>query len=541
MDKYEISLWEDYPDTTSNGTPFLNERKLCVIGSDTMRTLARATEPCLVSNVNGTHTFTFKIYYRFKDEITGEDLVNPFLPYLINERKVKVLWKDVWYDLVIKKIEEDSAGKYVTCVCEDLFITELSKNGYELEFSSELQNNSGTAGELVDKVLDGSGWQRRKYSLIKGEIQELYEVESSSTITAINIKTDKYQSIPNEKRCFLAKADITEGSHLIRLFYTSDEYEIDENNLITNAEEYLLDGKIYIGDDSIIIVENAPPDTEVWFDPIVFFFSESQSSSQYSCYDNIRIPLDLIYQYTEEPVYEVTTQKAFTAIKQSPQGDTTAIIPAGKLCLLYQSSLDESNTKIQFLYSENGYATEINNMLVTNGDCYQFNGTVHQNGNSASIYINDEDTPVFSFNISNSFSSNYRAKRLVNSQLTIFDDLLGRYVDVYNDGEVYGYETTEYSDPTLVINLLANASDFKDTKGWINGNLTWRIYPSFDNQDVTDYTATSYLQINSGDTYNTAFVSNKKHLTPNSADIKNGILGGIQSGERYIFVHSWLL
>ena len=158
MDKYEISLWEDYPDVTSDGTPFLNERKLCIIGSDTMRTLARATEPCLVSNVNGTHTFTFKIYYRFKDEITGEDLVNPFLPYIINERKVKVLWKDVWYDLLIKKIEEDSAGKYVTCVCEDLFITELSKNGYELEFNSELQNNSGTAVELAEKVLDGSGW-----------------------------------------------------------------------------------------------------------------------------------------------------------------------------------------------------------------------------------------------------------------------------------------------------------------------------------------------------------------------------------------------
>jgi len=38
VDKYEISLWEDYPDTTTGGIPFLNERKLCVIGSDTMNT-----------------------------------------------------------------------------------------------------------------------------------------------------------------------------------------------------------------------------------------------------------------------------------------------------------------------------------------------------------------------------------------------------------------------------------------------------------------------------------------------------------------------
>jgi len=62
MDKYEISLWEDYPDTTPNGIPFLNERKICTIGSNTMRAGARAVEPKLVNNVNGTNTFTFKMY-----------------------------------------------------------------------------------------------------------------------------------------------------------------------------------------------------------------------------------------------------------------------------------------------------------------------------------------------------------------------------------------------------------------------------------------------------------------------------------------------
>jgi hypothetical protein len=36
MDKYEISIWEDYSDTTSKGKSFLNERKIAVIGSDTM-------------------------------------------------------------------------------------------------------------------------------------------------------------------------------------------------------------------------------------------------------------------------------------------------------------------------------------------------------------------------------------------------------------------------------------------------------------------------------------------------------------------------
>ena len=67
MDKYEISLWEDYPDLTSNNVPFLNERKICVIGSNDMTSAARALEPKLISNVNGTHTFTFRIYYRYSE------------------------------------------------------------------------------------------------------------------------------------------------------------------------------------------------------------------------------------------------------------------------------------------------------------------------------------------------------------------------------------------------------------------------------------------------------------------------------------------
>jgi hypothetical protein len=37
MDKYEISLWEDFSDIASNGKSFLNERKIAVIGSDTMK------------------------------------------------------------------------------------------------------------------------------------------------------------------------------------------------------------------------------------------------------------------------------------------------------------------------------------------------------------------------------------------------------------------------------------------------------------------------------------------------------------------------
>jgi hypothetical protein len=34
------------------------------------------------------------MYYKYTDTQTGEVYANPFGKYLINERKVKVLWKD---------------------------------------------------------------------------------------------------------------------------------------------------------------------------------------------------------------------------------------------------------------------------------------------------------------------------------------------------------------------------------------------------------------------------------------------------------------
>ena len=149
MDKYEISLWEDYSDSTS----VFKERKIAVIGSDTMKSQARALEPNLVEELNGTTTFTFRMYYTYTDNITGETYENPFGKYLINERKVKVFWKNKWYDLVIKKCQEDTSKKSVTYTCKDLFINELSKQGYSLEFDTDLENNVGTAKELATAVL----------------------------------------------------------------------------------------------------------------------------------------------------------------------------------------------------------------------------------------------------------------------------------------------------------------------------------------------------------------------------------------------------
>ena len=84
-DKYEISIWEDnleygrtinsisnyefynsdnIPSTYGGSNP--PDRKIAVIGSDTMTSPIRAEEPKLIQNINGTSTFTFKMRYMIK-------------------------------------------------------------------------------------------------------------------------------------------------------------------------------------------------------------------------------------------------------------------------------------------------------------------------------------------------------------------------------------------------------------------------------------------------------------------------------------------
>ena len=185
-DKYEISIWRDVA-----GTSRFVEEKIAIIGSDTLTSPYRAIEPELVENINGTNTLTFKMFYRCKDqsigdlfytngnptesileamdptlrpdrifdEIPEEGYVNPFISFMTNERKVKLKWKDKWYDFVIKNCQEDSDKTTVTYTCTDAYINELAKNGYGLTFDNELMNNQGTAAELAARIVNGTDWK----------------------------------------------------------------------------------------------------------------------------------------------------------------------------------------------------------------------------------------------------------------------------------------------------------------------------------------------------------------------------------------------
>ena len=150
----------------------VKERKIGIIGSSSMTAQHRAMNGKLVQNVNGSNTLTFSMYHKYYDNESGEYVENPFIKLLTNERRVKLRLgnpgdADVeWYDFVIKNVQESSDSKVFNYTCTDLFINELSKNGYSITLDGELENNIGTPNELAERVLEGSGWQVEEGDLI---------------------------------------------------------------------------------------------------------------------------------------------------------------------------------------------------------------------------------------------------------------------------------------------------------------------------------------------------------------------------------------
>ena len=140
---YEISIWEDtLLDNNGNILPYYREKKIAVIGSNTMDSAIKTFDETFVEKTDGSKTLTFKMYYKYNED--GELKDNPLIPYMKNERKVKVWYDDEWYEFLIRDISENKQNYTFTYLAKDSSTIELSKNGFNQEFDDKLENNQGT-------------------------------------------------------------------------------------------------------------------------------------------------------------------------------------------------------------------------------------------------------------------------------------------------------------------------------------------------------------------------------------------------------------
>ena len=251
---YEISVWED---KLADDGSRVEEIKLAVIGSDTMTGLNRVYDPVFNKKINGEKTLSFSLRYKYFDPYSGNDgIVNPFAGLLINERKVKLHYNNEWHEFIVKDHTESSDGLEWTYTCTDAFVLELSKNGYDLTFDAELNNNQGTARELAKKVLKNTDWRLGGVDNFKQLVAEpIYNGTVQVAFSVLNTDTNISVSIAANTKVYIFYSYIKNKDGKFVQFIkknSNDVYEIvDSNNVITATNYRITRNNITITDTAI--------------------------------------------------------------------------------------------------------------------------------------------------------------------------------------------------------------------------------------------------------------------------------------------------
>lgn len=157
--EYELSVWTEELDSSGKQI----EKKGMIIGANDMTYEGRATGIKLKREIKGTNTLTFQMPSKFYDNEKGEFVKNEFTDYLFNEAKIKLKYLNQWFEFYIKKITEEKRYKAImyNYECEDSFINELSRTGYEIGFQEEYYNNVDELGNFMEITLEDSIWDYR--------------------------------------------------------------------------------------------------------------------------------------------------------------------------------------------------------------------------------------------------------------------------------------------------------------------------------------------------------------------------------------------
>lgn len=154
--EYEMSVWKEHLDNKGNKV----EEKGAIIGAHNMDYLGRATKVKLTRKLNGTNILTFQMPSKFFDSKLGIFTHNELSDYLQNETKIKLYYKDKWFEFYVKDIKEEKRFKAImyNYECKDCFIDELSRTGYEVAFQDELNNSVEEIGIFSEEILEDSIW-----------------------------------------------------------------------------------------------------------------------------------------------------------------------------------------------------------------------------------------------------------------------------------------------------------------------------------------------------------------------------------------------
>lgn len=354
--EYELSIWKEELGDGGQKT----ETKMFVIGAHDMSYLGRATSVKLTRKINGTNTLSFQMPDKFFDSEKGEYVRNEFADELFAERKIKLKYKDEWYEFFIKKVTDNKKYKsYMkTYDCTDAFIDELSRNGYGITFSEDLYNNVEEIGTFSEEILDGSIWTYHSEHNW-GDFTEVLEEK------LYKIPTSLFSSISGYKINF--NVDIATDKDIINA-YTNEAREMEMGDDLAREKKQFWDQQ----DGSNPLKKNKVNNIEKIAGDYIYI--------PYSC-------LNFCYGDTKEPDESkaIAYDRAATEVAQNyPNKSTLAVAPA---------SVDP-RTLIQFLVIPDTEKVEIDDAGVIVSKNYSYFMTLDQWNKSikANVWYMFEDT-----------------------------------------------------------------------------------------------------------------------------------------------------
>lgn len=273
--KYELSIWRDYPGSTG-----IREEKIAILATTGMDFAGRAQNIKLKREYTGKITLEFEIPVKYMDPFSGEFVKNPLCSQVMEKSKLK-LWRDElwwnpfggtesynektncmeyegaweqgrWYDLVVHSHKEKRSKKqlFYSYTCDDLFVNELSRNGYSLQFIPNTDvmsaNGMGTAHDLAERIAEGTDWKYIKTEVFPDYKEEFNAVTGETVKTPVS--TDQIEFAKGlERYCFCYKLDAPNTEQEIILASIQEQLVNQgiENNIIEGTHYGFTNNKFW--------------------------------------------------------------------------------------------------------------------------------------------------------------------------------------------------------------------------------------------------------------------------------------------------------
>ena len=369
---YELSIWEDRLIINEDNTKYFKEFKIAVLGSDKMTSPQRAMNPVLTENVNGEKTLAFSLASKYFNPLTGEIEKNPLEKYLVNERKIKLLYGDKWYEFVIKTKVESSEEYIYNYTARELFVLELSKVGYDVVLDQSLNNNQGTITELASKVLEGTDWKldTQNSDLLQQLVQDpIYDgtIVAADGLSVINLDTNEIKTLPVNQKIYLFYSYVAnKTSKYVQFMCVSPTGKevVDDNCVITSTNYRINTEVVYKETENGIDIIGIESDSELDEGPILIHLTNI--NYQYQGYRLVYAPLT-----TYDPVMNRTVD-------------------------IYEANYDDQKQTI-YHYTDYNYATsQIVASFLTNSNNFNIyeNGEIQGWSARTELSRTEGDTPV---------------------------------------------------------------------------------------------------------------------------------------------------